>query len=216
MKFQAVIFDLDGTLVNSIYGLMYSMNNILRRHGLEEQGVDKYRIYVGHGLRDLVRKSAKLDNPDDPRVELFYGEMVEDYLKNWDYQLYAYEGIIPLLDALVKKNIKLGVNTNKKEEIARLILDKYFPGYFAYMIGGRSSLPHKPDPTAALIIAGELGVEPSQCIYMGDSDVDIHTARNAKMYAVGAAWGFRGRDELVAAGAEAVINEPMELLKILV
>ncbi len=215
MKCQAVIFDLDGTLVNSIYGLMNSMNNVLYKHGLETLNVDQYKIYVGHGLKDLVRKSARIDSYEDPRVELLYREMMEDYSRNWDYQMYAYEGIIPLLNALSQENVKLGVNTNKKEEIAQLILDKYFPGYFSYMIGGRSSLPKKPDPAAALLIAKELGVLPNQCIYLGDSDVDIQTARNGNLYAVGAAWGFRGREELMAAGADAVISHPMELLNIL-
>lgn len=214
MNYKAVIFDLDGTLVDSIYGLMNSMNNVLDKHGLEKLGVDKYRIYVGHGLRDLVRKSARIDNPDDPRAELFYHEMVEDYSKNWDYQMQVYEGIIPLLSALNQRNIKLGVNTNKKEDIAQCILDKYFYGYFSYMIGGRASLPHKPDPMAALLIAEKLGVKPEQCIYIGDSDVDILTAKNASMYAVGASWGFRGREELIGAGADRVISHPMELLQL--
>lgn len=215
MKCQAVIFDLDGTLVNSIYGLMNSMNSVLYKHGLETLNVDQYKIYVGHGLKDLVRKSARIDSYEDPRLEMLYREMMEDYSRNWDYQMYAYEGIIPLLNALSQENVKLGVNTNKKEEIAQLILDKYFPGYFSYMIGGRSSLPKKPDPAAALLIAKELGVLPNQCIYLGDSDVDIQTARNGNLYAVGAAWGFRGREELMAAGADAVISHPMELLNIL-
>jgi len=215
MKYKAVIFDMDGTLVNSIHAIMYSMNNVLARHGLERINMDQCKSFVGNGIKELVRKAARVESPGDERLNLYYHEMVEDYSKNWDYQMYAYDGIAGLLDSLVQKNIKLGVNTNKNEDIAKLIIDKYFPGYFSYMAGGRDSMPKKPDPSGALLIAEKLGVSPSQCIYLGDSDVDIKTAKNAKMYAVGALWGFRSREELIRAGADAVIAEPMELLKII-
>lgn len=215
MKYKAVIFDMDGTLVNSIYGLMYSVNNVLEKHGLDKINVDQCKTYVGNGIRELVRKAARIDNPADDRINLYYLEMIEEYSKNWDYQMYVYDGIIELLESLTRKNIKLGVNTNKNEDIAKLIADKYFPGYFSYLVGGRDSIPKKPDGAGAVLIAGKMGVDPEQCIYIGDSDVDMKTARNANMYAVGALWGFRSREELIKAGADEVIAKPMELMKIL-
>lgn len=215
MKYKAVIFDMDGTLVNSIYGLMHSMNNVLGRHGLDKINIQQSKTYVGNGIKEFVRKAARNDNPEDPLLMQYYLEMLEEYSKNWDYQMSAYDGIIELLKSLAQKYIKLGVNTNKNEDIAKLIVDKYFPGYFSCLVGGRTSLPRKPDPAGAILIANELGVHPTECIYMGDSDVDIKTAKNANMYAVGALWGFRSREELIGAGADMVISEPMELLKVL-
>lgn len=215
MKFKAVIFDMDGTLVNSIYGLMYSVNNVLYKHGLDKINENQCKTYVGNGIRELIRKAARIDDPDDPILDKYYHEMVEDYSKNWDHQMYAYDGITELINSLLQAGIKLGVNTNKNEDIAKLIVDKYFPGCFSFMVGGRASVPKKPDPAGAILIATEFGVDPAQCIYMGDSNVDIKTARNANMFAVGALWGFRSREELIRAGADTVISEPMELLKIL-
>lgn len=129
--------------------------------------------------------------------------------------MYVYDGIIELLDFLAQKNIKLGVNTNKDEDIAKLIAEKYFPGYFSYLVGGRTNIPKKPDPAGALLVAEKLGADPRRCIYVGDSNVDIRTARNAGMFAVGALWGFRSREELLNEGADAVIEKPMELTGIL-
>ncbi|HEY8422597.1 MAG TPA: HAD family hydrolase [Thermoclostridium sp.] len=216
MKYKAVIFDMDGTLVNSIYAIMNSMNNVLERHGLDRINADQCKSFVGNGIKELVRKAAGIDSTGDDRLDLYYRGMVEEYSKNWDYQMYVYDGIIELLNSLSERNIKMGVNTNKNEDIAKLIIDKYFPGYFSYMAGGRDSFPKKPDPSGALLIADKLGISPSRCIYLGDSDVDIKTARNANMYAVGALWGFRSREELLRAGADAVIEKPMELMKILI
>lgn len=215
MKYKAVIFDLDGTLVNSIYALMYSVNNVLERHGREKINAEQCKTFVGNGIKELVRKAFSIDSQDDGMLKLYYSEMIEDYSKNWDYQMYVYDGIISLLRSLWQINIKLGVNTNKNEDIAKLIIDKYFTGYFSYLVGARTSLPKKPDPAGAVLIANKLGVNAGQCVYLGDSDVDIKTAKNANMYAVGALWGFRSKDELISAGADTVINNPMELMEIL-
>lgn len=215
MKYKAVIFDMDGTLVNSIYALMYSMNRVLEKNGLKTINVDECKSFVGNGIKELVRKAARLEKQNDDMLELYYREMIEEYSKYWDYEMYVYDGIDALVKSLAEKNIKLAVNTNKNEDIAQLILDKYFPGYFSCLAGGRTSVPKKPDPAGALLIADKLGISSSECIYLGDSDVDIKTAKNAGMYAVGALWGFRSREELIQAGADAVINEPMELMKIL-
>lgn len=215
MKYKAVIFDMDGTLVNSIYALMYSVNNVLEKHGLDKINEEQCRLFVGNGIRELVRKAARIDNPEDERLTIYYTEMIDEYSKNWDYRMHVYDGITELLDSLSRENIKLGVNTNKNEDIAQLILDKYFPGYFSYMVGGRADVPRKPDPAGAVMIAGRFGVSPSECIYLGDSNVDIKTAKNARMYAAGALWGFRSREELLNAGADTVISKPVELLKLL-
>ncbi|AGC69069.1 phosphoglycolate phosphatase [Thermoclostridium stercorarium subsp. stercorarium DSM 8532] len=214
MKHKAVIFDMDGTLVNSIYALTYSINNVLEKHGMEKISVEQCKLFVGNGIKELVRKAAGIDNPDDERLALYYGDMIDEYSRNWDFEMYVYDGITELLDFLKKNGIKLGVNTNKNENIAKLIVDKYFPGYFSYMVGGRPSVPRKPDPAGALLIAEKFGVKPEECVYLGDSNVDIKTAKIANMYAAGALWGFRSREELLMAGADVVIEKPDELIKI--
>jgi len=215
MKYKAVIFDMDGTLVNSIYSLMYSVNNVLEKNGLNRINETQCRMFVGNGIRELVRKAAGISGTDDEKLELYYREMVEEYSTNWDYELYVYDGIIDLLNQLLQENMRLAVNTNKNEDIAKKILEKHFPGYFSYLVGGRESVPKKPDPSGALLIAEKLGVKPAECIYLGDSNVDITTAINANMYPVGALWGFRSREELLGAGAAKVIEKPAELIKII-
>jgi len=215
MKYKAVIFDMDGTLVDSIYGLMYSVNSVLERHGLKKINIEQCKLFVGNGIKELVRKAAGIESQKDERLTMYYEEMVKEYSENWDYKMYVYDGITGLLNSLMQKSLYLAVNTNKNEDIAKKILDKYFPGCFSYLVGGSDSVPKKPDPSGALLIARRFGIKPEECVYLGDSNVDIKTAKNAGMYAVGALWGFRSREELLFAGADEVIARPAELLKIL-
>lgn len=216
MGFKAVIFDLDGTLIDTVDGIAFSMNTVLENHGLTAYGREEYKILVGNGVRELVRKAVARYGFDDEALTRLTAEMRDEYSKNWNYKIRVYDGIEELLDCLSRNAIPAAVNTNKDESVSKTIIDGLLPHHDFRLIAGAGSTPtKKPDPAGALLIARTLGIQPSQCIYMGDSEVDAMTARNAGMYGVGVLWGFRTAEDLRSAGVRELIERPSDILKLL-
>ncbi len=216
MEWKLVIFDLDGTLVNSIDGIAFSMNHVLQRHGLPIHSTEVYKTFVGNGIKELVRLSLPIHRSNSGLLDQYFIEMKDVYFKKWDYNMHAYPGIPELLDYLGKNGFYLAVNTNKDEALSRDIMNRFFPDvHFSYLVGGDTLERNKPNPMGAILIAKSLGVLPQQCIYIGDSEVDMMTAKNAKMYSVGVLWGFRKETDLLRAGAQSIIKKPGELLGII-
>ena len=214
---RAAIFDLDGTLLDTLSDIAHAMNGVLAARGLPEHPVDAYRRMVGSGLEMLVRRAV----PDAVArsrtvVAALTGELREAYAREPVARTRPYEGIPILLEDVRTRGIPMAVLSNKADELVQDIVAGFFAhDLFEVVQGMRDDTPPKPDPTSARSIAARLGAEPAEIIYLGDSDVDMHTARNAGMTAVGAAWGFRGAAELREAGAQIVIEAPGDLIGVI-
>lgn len=211
---KAALFDLDGTLLDTLEDLANATNRALASAAYPVHPVSAYRRFVGNGLRTLV--SRALPAGEDASSAL--GELVrrtgENYARDWAETTRPYPHIPELLDTLRGKGIPLAVVTNKPHDWTLLMLDHYFPGQpFAFVQGATPRIPHKPDPAGALKAALNLNVTPEEAAFLGDSNVDMHTARNAHMLALGAAWGFRGAQELREAGADHILEDPLDMLR---
>lgn len=216
MKFKAVVFDLDGTLLDTLDDIADSMNSVLSRHGHPIHDVDPYRYFVGDGFRNLVLRALPENMRSGPYIDDCYLEVREEYSKRWNNKTKAYPGISEMLDALSSKGLTLSVLSNKSDDFSKLMISQLLHGWTFYPVfGERSGIPKKPDPAGAIEIAQILGVKPEECLYLGDTGVDMITASSAGMFAVGVLWGFRKADELLANGANVLIKKPAEVLELL-
>ena len=216
MTFKAVIFDLDGTLIDSAVDIADSLNIVLENYNLPTHSVNTYKNLIGNGIKQLVNDAL----PEQARTakvkENCIKEMFEHYNANCLNKTQPYDGINEMLTELDSKGIKTAVLSNKADAFTRKMVAELFPkNNFKYVVGVTNETDKKPNPINALRISKDLGVEPQEIIYLGDSGVDMQTAVNAGMYAVGALWGFKSKEEIIENGAEVVIKNPLELLKVL-
>lgn len=215
MKFDAVIFDLDGTLLNSLEGIADAMNTLLQRMGYPTHPLEAYKYFVGEGIFELLRATlpeGKLKLHDMDQLVTDYRALYET---TWPQKTVPYEGIPEMLDALSAKELKLAVLSNKSDEFVRRMTAALLPRWkFEVVRGLRLEEPRKPDPAVALKMSVDMGIDPANIIFMGDSGIDMQTASRAHMYGVGVLWGFRQADELLTNGARRLIKHPMELLAI--
>jgi len=216
MNFKGVIFDLDGTLVNSLEDLADSMNTVLRDHNFPTHALPAYKHFIGNGIRNLVYKTLPEANKDETLIDTCYDLMIEVYRNNCVNKTKPYAGIAGLLDKLVSHNMKLAVFSNKADEFTRKIVLTLLPDWnFEAIVGLSVDTYKKPNPFVALQISEKFGVNAEDIIYVGDSGTDMQTANNAGMYAVGALWGFRTEEELTSNGAKYLISNPLDLMEIL-
>ncbi len=216
MKFKAAIFDLDGTLLDSLLDIATSMNTALRKMGCAEHPVEDYKIHVGDGMSVLARRVLPKDRHDDASIAACVAAMRAEYGQNWAKNTRAYAGIPELLDELVRREMKLAVLSNKPDDFTKQIVAALMPQWrFDPVFGSRAGIPHKPDPAGARETAALLDIDPAECLFVGDTRADMLSAAGAGMYPVGALWGFREAKELTESGAKTLIAHPLELLKIL-
>ena len=215
MQYEAAIFDLDGTLVNSLDDLADSANAVLRRHGFPVHDVEKYRYFVGNGSRRLIERILPEDRASDPAfMRDFMAEYKECYAAHLLDRTEPYEGIMEMLAELRRRSIPMAVCTNKHQSAAEAIMETLFPrDMFCEIIGDHDGLPRKPDPSKVLHIMKNMGVTGDKTAYFGDTSVDMDTARNAGTFAVGVLWGFRPKKELTEHGADVLLTHPMELFE---
>ncbi len=208
----ACIFDLDGTLLDSLQDIGDSMNRVLARHDYPTHALDAYRLFIGDGLNKLVERA--LPSEAAPYVEDFVEYMNAEYAASWSNNTRPYAGIKGLLDSLSRAGVPMSILSNKPDGFTREMCDKLLGEWRFVAVSGVVTLERrKPDPRRALEMAGEMGVAAAECYFIGDSGVDIMTAKNAGMVAVGVDWGFRPSDEL--RDADHIIMQPAELLAIL-
>lgn len=213
MKFKAVIFDLDGTLLDTIDDLSDSVNTILAASSFPIHGNEAYKYFVGDGLRNLIKRALPEGHRDDSTIDSSLAAMRLEYGKRWADKTKPYQGIPQLLNALAENNIKMSILSNKADEFTQLIVKKLLPSWkFEAVFGESPFTPKKPDPSGALKISGLMNVPTGECLYLGDTNVDMRTAVLAGMYPVGALWGFRKADELVEGGARVLIPKPEMLM----
>ncbi|MBP2655560.1 MAG: HAD-superfamily hydrolase, subfamily variant 3 [Firmicutes bacterium] len=214
-KFDACIFDLDGTLINSLEDLAASTNYALKKLGFPSHNIDNYRYFIGHGVTKLLEVTL----PEDARIP----EVIDKARKLFD-EYYSthyldttkpYDGIIMLIDELREKDLKLAVVSNKPHNYVEKIINSLFSDKFDTFLGQRPGVPRKPDPTGIFDACLKLGVKSENCLYLGDSGLDMQTAVAAGAFPLGVLWGFRDRNELESYGAKAVISNPAELLEII-
>lgn len=208
---QAVLFDLDGTLTNTLGDISAAMNRALRLHGLPEFDVDDYRYLVGDGAKKLAERAvrSRLDMSETIRQEYqqYYEKHTADTTR-------PYDGIPELLRALCGLGLKVCVFSNKPHADTCGVVQHFFPDIpFAAVRGQMEGTPVKPDPAGALAVAAEIGIAPEAFIYLGDTGVDMACARRAGMHPVGVLWGFREAEELKAHGAEILVAHPLDILE---
>jgi phosphoglycolate phosphatase len=212
----AVVFDLDGTLLDTLADLADSANAALRLLGFPAHPVDAYRQFVGEGMAELVRRSLPEPARDPAAVERCLAELKREYGRRWSRQTDLYPGIAGLLDALRARRIRLGILSNKADEFTQQMAKHYFGRWvFDAVRGSRPGVPRKPDPAAAIELGAALGHASAATAFVGDSGVDMQTAGGAGMIPVGVLWGFRGADELRANGARHLLATPQELLSLI-
>ncbi len=216
MRCKAVVFDMDGTLLDTLEDLAEAMNRVLERQGFPTHPVESYRRFVGSGAGQLVARALPAEAQEGSIRRRSLEAFLSEYGANWKTKTRLYEGISGLLDALCSRNLALAVLTNKPQAFAELCVHEFLSGWpFGLILGQQPGVPVKPDPTAPRQLLRYLGVLPEEVLYLGDTDVDMFTAVNAGMYPIGVLWGFRTGEELRMAGARETIAHPMELMRIL-
>ena len=215
MNFKGVVFDLDGTLINSLADLADSMNKVLSNFDFPIHDLGVYNYFVGNGIRNLVRAALPESNRDEQTVGDCYKLMVEAYGDNCINKSRPYDGITDLLNELKSRKMKLGVLSNKAHDLTMKIVQALLPDYFDVIKGLVIEAHKKPDPSGALEISDNLAIRLENLIFIGDSNIDMQTARNTGMYGVGVLWGFRTRAELIESGAKYILDHPMDLLDLL-
>jgi phosphoglycolate phosphatase len=212
--YRAVIFDMDGTLLNTIDDLADCMNRVLQRGGYPPHPVEAYRFFVGDGLENLVRRSLPGTELRPETIERLKEEMRAEYAEHWADKTRPYDGIPELLGALEERKIPMAVLSNKPHPFTAEMARHYFAAeMFEQVLGAREGAPAKPDPAPPLEIAAGFGLPPRSILYLGDTSTDMQTGRGAGMFTVGAMWGFRPREELLEHGAQALVESPLEILR---
>lgn len=206
-----LIFDLDGTLVDSLPGIAGSLNRTLTAHGLPGHSDAAVRSFVGDGLKMLVQRAAPA-GADPALIGSLVALFKKDYELSWADGTKAYPGIHGMLNDLQRDGFQLAVLSNKTHDFTQTITHAVFPLiHFAQVLGQQDGIPHKPHPAGALNIANALGAAPENCVIIGDSTMDMETAERAGMQAIAVAWGYHDRDRLLAAGATGIAEHPADL-----
>ena len=210
MRYEAVIYDLDGTLLNTLDDLAAAVNHTMRTFGYAEHSVPAVCRMVGNGMEKLMRKalpegvSPERFNEALAAFKAYYADHSEDFTC-------AYDGIEPLLDALAKAGVKQAIVSNKGDPFVKALTRRYFGRWITDAVGEQPAVRRKPHPDSVLKVMADWGCDPERTLYVGDSDVDILTAKNAGVDCASVTWGFRPEEELAQAGASILIRTPQEL-----
>ena len=216
MPYQAVIFDLDGTLLDTLEDIGDAANRVLSARGFPVHPIDAYRFFVGNGVAVLITRALPEDQRDAETVRSCLEAYRADYGRHWNVKTRLYDGVSAMLDALTTRDLKLAILSNKPHEFSQECVREFLSTWsFDVVFGQRDGVPLKPDPTGALAIAHTLGIPSAAFLYLGDTAVDIKTAIAAGMTPVGVLWGFRSMEELRESGATILIEQPLEILGLL-
>jgi len=208
-----VVFDLDGTLLNTLGDIAGCMNRVLQKHGFPTHETEAYHYFVGGGALALVHRTVPPEEQTDALVEECVSEFLAQYRENWNVETQLYDGVPEMLDALALRSVQMAVFSNKPGDFVRLCMDEYLSGWdFVMALGPGDGVPVKPDPTGACLVAEAFNADPRDVLYVGDTGTDMKTAVNAGMFPLGVLWGYRPETELRENGAVETISTPMELL----
>ncbi len=213
---QAVIFDLDGTLLDTLADLATSGNEVLTQHGMPTHPVESYRTFIGDGMASLVQRIFPEEHrpADGPETDAILAEYRAAYDRHWQDTTCLFPGIADLLDSLKAAQIPIGVLSNKAHDFTVKCVEAFLADWqWDAIYGARDGVAKKPDPAGAVLAAREMGTDPAECYFIGDSDVDMLTAVNATMHPIGVTWGFRSVEELREHGAETILENPIDLIE---
>jgi len=216
MQIKAVMFDLDGTLIDTLEDLSQATNRVLESRGFQPHDIDLYRYFVGDGVKKLIERALPKEQRNETVINACVAEFSKDYGRNSMVKTKPYKGIRELLDKLAARDLKLAIFSNKPHNLTvRIVTELLSDWNFSAVLGQRDSVPHKPDPCGALEIAHLLNIPPSDFRYVGDSAVDMKTAMAAGMFPVGVLWGFRPMKELQKNGAKVLSERPSDIMRII-
>ncbi len=213
--YEAYIFDLDGTLLNTLESLANCYNRTLSKHGYPTHEVDAYRYFIGDGAEKCVQRCLPESARKPEVIRAVMATQREDYRLNWQDRAAPYAGISALLNSLAARHVRIAVLSNKDQSFTESCVEYFLPNYaFDPVVGYSSTTPHKPDPTGARKIAANWGITPERIAFVGDTSMDIETANKSGMDAIGVLWGFRTKQELQDAGAKHIVVAPEEILEL--
>ncbi|NPV83068.1 MAG: HAD family hydrolase [Candidatus Aminicenantes bacterium] len=215
MKFKGVIFDLDGTLLDTIRDITHTLNLVLARRGFRQYSEDECKMMVGDGMEVLVKRAVPEIADDERAISDLVQEYRREYLSTYKQHSRPYDGILEVLARLKEAGLKLAVLSNKSHEFTVRMTRELLPFEFDVILGARPGTPVKPDPAPLHQVLNELGLQPSEVVYVGDTSVDMETARAAGILAAGALWGFRDAEELLRSGARVLLKTPYDLLPLI-
>ena len=212
--YSYVIFDLDGTLLNTIDDLADTGNHVCALHGWPVHSVEEYKRMVGNGIPKLVERFAPAGT-DQPTLDQAFGEFMDWYGIHKEDKTAPYPGMDEAARKLREAGVSIAVLSNKADEMAGPVVEHYYPGVFPIVQGALPQLPTKPDPTLLHKLMERMGAKPEATLFVGDSNVDIRTAKNGNLTSCGVLWGFRSRQELEAEGADYLVAQPRELVQLI-
>lgn len=215
MKYKAVIFDMDGTILNTLEDLKNATNYSLRQFGMPERSLEEVRMFVGNGIRKLVERAVPAGTPKE-KIAQILDVFLEYYEIHSADNTSPYPGILELVEKLKKSGIKTAVSTNKADVPAQELGREYFNGIFDLIVGQQDGLKVKPAPDSVNKILSILDIQKKDAIYIGDSDVDVQTAKNSGLDFIGVSWGFRGREFLEKNGAKNIVDNANEILDLVI
>lgn len=213
---KAAIFDLDGTLLNTLEDVVNACNYALKKCNFKTHSIEEYKVFVGDGRSKLIERIVPDEYKGNDEVKNKVLRLFDEYYSGHMLDMTKpYEGICEMLKSLKEKGVKLAVVSNKPDEFVGGIVKKYFGDTFEIVHGQRTNYPVKPDPTTVYEVIEYFGIKLNESIYVGDSNVDIYTAKNAKVKSIGVAWGFRGEEELREAGADYIVYDSNEITELI-
>jgi len=216
MPYKAILFDLDGTLLNTLEDLGDAVNRVLAARGFPTHKLDEYRYFIGDGTATLITRALPEGQRNEDTIRACLKALLEAYGRNWKLKTMPYDGVTEMLDGLTACRIKMAVLSNKSHDFTKRCVADLLPNWtFDVVLGQRDTVPLKPDPAGALEVAERLNIPPANFLYLGDSAVDMKTAIAAGMFPVGVLWGFRPAQELKENGAQVLIKRPSEILNLL-
>ena len=214
MKYEAVIFDLDGTLLDTLEDLCDSTNFALANYGYPARKLSEIRSFLGNGIGKLIERALP-DGTSNSDYNAVLEMFKTHYAVNCNNKTKAYAGIYPLLNALKVRNVKMAVVSNKVDSAVKALCERYFSGYFEIAVGEREGIRRKPEPDSVLEAINALGVKKKSSVYIGDSEVDIETSKNAGIEFIAVSWGFRDKQQLAAIDNFTIADNAEELLSLL-
>lgn len=214
MKYKLVIFDLDGTILDTLEDLAITMNHVLAENGMPVRSDDEIRLFTGNGIRHLVKNSAE-NGADESTIEKMFNEFNEYYRVHCYDHTRPYEGVIECMEALKKNGTGVAVVSNKADYAVQGLCSRFFEGRYDFAVGEKKNVRRKPYPDSVLQVLEIMGIRGEDAVYIGDSEVDIKTAANAGIDEIAVDWGFRSEEHLREQGACLIAHTPQELMELL-